>query len=326
MKKWTWFGLTVLACVALAGNDPVAVHAEQVTKLPRVGLLANHDCDMSSVFAELGQLGWIDGKTMTVECRHVGGQAERLPEAAAQIVRLDPDVILAVTNSAAFAAKKATSRIPIVVFGAHAAVEVGLVASLARPGGNITGVESLAPQLDAKRLELLKEIVPRLSTIAVLYNALDQGSLAHLESVAEAGRKLGVVPSSLEVRKPADFEAVLQVASEHLPEGLLTFTSPLTFSQWNRVAAFALARRLPTICEFKEMVSAGCLVSYGPSFAEFGRINARQIDRILRGAKVAELPFEQPTRYELAINLAIARALGITIPKEVLVRADQVIE
>lgn len=158
------------------------------------------------------------------------------------------------------------------------------------------------------------------------YNALDQDSPVHLKSTVAAGRVLGVTVSTLEVRNAADFDPVLQTAARRLPDGLLTFTSVLTSYNWKRVAEFALWRGLPTICEFKELVSAGCLVSYGPSLAEFAQINVRQIDRILRGAKMAELPFEQATRYEMAVNLKTARALGITIPKSVLVRVDHVIE
>jgi putative tryptophan/tyrosine transport system substrate-binding protein len=249
-----------------------------------------------------------------------------MPAAAAELVRLKPDVIVALTNVAAFPAKQATSTIPIVVWGAHGALETGLVPSLSHPGINVTGVESLAPEVDAKRLELLNEIVPRLATVAVLYNADDRGSPVHLKCTLAAARALGISISTLEVRRAADFDGVQQAVARQLPDALLTFSDVLTYSYAKRVADFALTHRLPTICEFKEMAEAGCLISYEPSFAEFAQINAGQVDRILRGAKAGDLPVEQATPYEMIVNLKTARALGITIPQSVRARANELID
>jgi ABC-type uncharacterized transport system substrate-binding protein len=200
------------------------------------------------------------------------------------------------------------------------------VTSLGRPGGNLTGTESLAPELDAKRIELLKQIVPGLVRVAVLYDAGDQGSAVHLKSTEAAGQTLGVAISMLEVRRAEDFEPVLSGSAGKPLGGFLTFTSSLTFANWQHIMGFALANRLPTVCEFKELARKGCLLSYGPTFMEFDQRTAAQIDKILKGTRPGELPVEQMTRFELVINLKTAKALGITIPQAVLQRADEVIE
>lgn len=198
--------------------------------------------------------------------------------------------------------------------------------NLNRPGGDLTGVESLAPELDAKRVELLKQIVPGLSRMAVLYDATDQGSPLHLRSTQAAGRALGVATSTLEVRRPEDFGPVLAAATGRPLGGLLTFTCPLTFLNWQHVGDFASANRLPTVCEFRELVQAGCLFSYGSNFVEFAQRTAAQIDKIFRGTPAGDLPVEQMMRFELVVNLETARALGITLPSALLQRADEVIE
>ena len=249
-----------------------------------------------------------------------------MPELAADLVRLKVDVIVAQTNAAAFAARDATRIIPIVVWASHGASDTGLVASLARPGGNITGLESLAPELDAKRVELLKEVLPHLAQLGMIYNAEDRGAPLHVKWTGAAASALGVTTSRLEVRRAEDFDSMFLSAADKRLDGLLTFSDPLTFDQWSRVAAFSLAHRLPTICEFKELVQAGCMLSYGPTFAEFNERVASLVDRILNGAKPAELPMEQATRFEPAVNLKTAKALGIMVPKAVLVRAGHVID
>ena len=274
----------------------------------------------------LQTLGWVEGKSLHVERRFANYQAERLPELAAELVRARVDVILAFTNLPAFAAKGATRTIPIVVWGAHDAVGTGLARTLARPGGNVTGVESLAPELDAKRLELLKQIVPGLKNLAVLYNPDDPGSPIHLRSVGRVGQMLGFGISKLEVRRAADYESMFAVAAGTLPDGLLMLTDVVTFWNWRRVAEFAQKHRVPTVCEFSGLADAGCLVSYGPSFAEITERAAAQVDRILHGARAADLPFEQPTRFELIVNLKTARAIGFAVPQMVLLRADRVVE
>ena len=275
---------------------------------------------------ELRKLGYVEGKDFVIEYRSANGDPDRLPAAAAELVKSNVDVILALANAGAFVARNATRTIPIVVWGAHGALEIGLVSNLRRPGGNLTGTESLAPEIDAKRVELLREIVPGLSRLAVLYDAGDQGSAVHLKSAQTAGRALGVAISTLEVRRAEDFVSVLDPASGQTLGGVLTFTSPLTYVNWQRIADFAAANRLPTVCEWRELARAGCLFSYGPNILEYSQRTAAQIDKIFRGTPVGELPVEQMTRFELVINQKTAKALGITIPQSILLRADAVIE
>ena len=320
--------LSALAAIALAlpaVRD--ASGADASTKVARVGYL-----DVGEpvgpprlVVQELGKLGYIEGKNLTVVYRMASGNSD-LPAAAAELAKLNVDVIYAVTNVAGFAAQRATRTIPIVVWGAHGAVETGLVSSLRRPGGNLTGVESLAPELDTKRIELLKEIQPGLAQLSVVYDADEKGSIVHLKSSQAAGRALGIAISTLEVRRPEDFDVAFIAAGGKPLGGVLTFTSNLTFMNWQRIMDFALANRLPTVCEFRELVQAGCLLSYGPNFIEFAQRTAAQIDKILRGTSPGDLPVEQMTRFELVINLKTARALGITIPKQVWPRADEIVQ
>jgi putative ABC transport system substrate-binding protein len=329
VKLPTW-GVVLALALALFFQAPPSFGAEQSAKVARIGFLVAggpaNAVREPALRQRLEELSYIDGKNMVIETRYAEGKPERLPELAAELVRLKVDAIVAFTNVCAFAAKNATSTIPIVVWGSHGAVETGLVASLARPGGNVTGVESLAPELDAKRIELLKEIVPGLSQLAVLYDAGDQGSPLHLKWTQAAGRALSVAVSRLEVRRPEDFDTVFSTVAGKRLDGLLMFTGALTASNWKRVADFAHKNRLPTMCEFKYLADAGCLVSYGPTYVEFAQRTADQIDKILKGAKPADLPMEQPTRLELVVNLKTAKALGVTIPQSVLVRADRVIE
>ena len=209
---------------------------------------------------------------------------------------------------------------------AHGAVATGLVSSLARPGGNVTGIESLAPELDMKRMELLRQIVPALSSVAALYNVDDRGSLVHLKHTQEAGRALGVRVVPLGVRTAADYDTVFTPIAGDPAGALLMFNDYLTLANWKRVADFALASRTPTVCAFRFQAHDGCLVSYGPIPDEITKRVAHQVDRILKGAKPADIPFEQVTRFELVVNLKTARALGISIPSSVLLRADAVIE
>ena len=277
------------------------------------------------IVQELGKLGYIEGKNLVMEYRSANGNPDLLAAAATELVNLNVDVIYAVSNPSAFAAKSATRTIPIVVWGAHGALETGLVRSLRGPEGNLTGVESLAPGLDTKRVELLKEIQPGLAQLAVIYDAGDQGSRLHLKSTQAAGRALGVAISMLEVRRPEDFAPVFAAAAGKPLGGVLTFTGGLTFVNWQRIMDFALANRLPTVCEFKELVRAGCLFSYGPDVIEFAQRAAAQIDKILKGTPPGEMPVEQMTRFELVINLKTAKMLGITIPQPVLLRAHEIV-
>jgi putative ABC transport system substrate-binding protein len=303
--------------------------AQQTEKVARIGFLALSAAPGGPHFGvqqAMRALGYVEGKNVAYEFRHAAFQPERLPELAAELVRQKVDVIVATTNVPAFAAKKATDKIPIVVWAIHGGVATGLVRTLHRPGGNVTGVESLAPELDAKRLELLKAIVPKAARLGVVYNPDDQGSPVHLESMREAAQKLGIVVVAMPVKRPGEFDAVVSDAAMDSVDAVLTFTDDLTGWHPHKIIPVASKRRVPTVCEFRLLVEAGCLLSYGPPFDEFSSIVARQVDRILKGAKVEDLPVEQAARFEMLLNMKTAKALGITIPPPIRARADAVIE
>jgi putative ABC transport system substrate-binding protein len=274
----------------------------------------------------LRDLGYIAGKNILYESRYANWQSERLPELTDELLRQKVDVIVAISNISAFPAKKTTETVPIVVWGIHGAVATGLVRSLARPGGNVTGVESMAPELDAKRLHLIKEIVPKLTRLGVVYNPEDQGAPVHFESTREAARILGVRIVPLPVKRLDEFDRVLSDTAAGSIDALLTFSDPLTGWNWRKIAEFASKHGLPTVCEFRDLVEDGCLVSYGPSYDEFHGIVARQVDKILKGATPGDLPVEQVNRFEMLVNTKAAKALGITIPPSVLMKANEVVE
>jgi putative ABC transport system substrate-binding protein len=315
-------GLAITALLASAT-------AQQAEKVARVGFLALSAAvpgPLLGVQQALGALGYVEGKNVVYEFRYAAWQTERLPELAAELVRQKVDVIVALTNIPGFAAKRTTDKVPIVVWGIHGGVATGLVRSLHRPGGNVTGVESLAPELDAKRIELLKAVVPKVARLGVVYNPEDQGSPVHLDSVREAARMLGMVIVPMPVKRPADFDTVVSDAAMDSIDALLPLGDPLTGSHPHRIVPVASKRRVPTVCEFRSFVEAGCMLSYGPTFDEFSAIVARQIDRILKGARVEDLPVQQAARFETLLNMKTAKALGITIPASIRARADQLIE
>lgn len=313
-----------------AGLAPLAV-AQAGARLPRIGFLSISPPAPSgpaqAVAKALNDLGHVDGRTVVFEFRDAAWDPTRLAEMANDLVeRSKVDVLVALTNIPGFAAKRATTRVPIVVWGIHGAVETGLVPDLARPSRNVTGIESLAPELDAKRIALLKELQPRLARLGVIYNADDPGSAFHLASAREAARRLGVSLVALPVRRPADFDTALAEERGASIDALLVLADRLTSLHWERLSGFAARHRLPTACEFRFLAQAGCLVAYGPSPAEFTVRVAEQVHKILSGARPAEVPVERTTRFELAINLKTARSLGIDIPAAVRIAADDVIE
>jgi putative ABC transport system substrate-binding protein len=321
-----------IAVVALWGSSQVATSAESPERVFRVGYLAVNAPLLSPptgagrISVELARLGYVEGKNLVIEVRHGAGDPNRLPEAAADLVRLKVDVIFANTLPAAFAAKAATETIPIVAWGMHGAVQSGIVTNLRRPGGNVTGTESLAPEVDAKRMQLLKQIVPDLRRLAVLYDTVDQGSAPHLAAIHDAEAALGLSTSRIPVARPQDFDLAFAAAAGRPLGALMTITTTMTYRHWPRIRDFAQAQGLPTLCEFRDMGERGCLLVYGPTFDEMTVRTAAQIDKILRGAAPGDLPIEQPTRFELVINLKTARELGLTVPQELLLRADAVIE
>jgi putative ABC transport system substrate-binding protein len=307
---------------------PLAVSAQQAGKIHKVGYLSPSLPSVYSplLFDNLRELGWIEGKNVTFEYRFAENRLERLPELAAELVRLNVDVIVAVGTLGPLAAKRATTTIPIVMLSAGDPLGTGLVDSLARPGGNVTGMSLMVPDLGGKRLELLKELLPRLSRVAVFWNAANPYPAIVFKETQAAGRTLGIEVHSLEVRGPDDLDGAFAAARQQHPDALISVEDPLTFTYRKRIADFAVAEQLPSLHGFSEEVKAGALISYGANQPDLIRRAAAYVDKILKGAKPADLPVQQPTTFELVINLKTARALGLEIPATLLARADEVIE
>jgi putative ABC transport system substrate-binding protein len=280
----------------------------------------------AAFFKALRELGWVEGKNVAFEHRYAENRLERLPELAADLVRRKVDVIAAAGTLAPLAAKRATTTIPIVMTAAGDPLGSGLVASLARPDGNVTGMSLMATDLGAKRLELLKEVLPRLSRVAVLWNADNPYSVLVFKETQAGGRTLGIEVRSLEVRGPGDFDSAFEAAKGLRPDALITVEDPLTGDHRTRIAEFTARQQLPSLHGIREFVAAGGLISYGPSIADLFRRAAYYVDKILRGAKPADLPVQQPTKFEMVINLKTAKALGLTVPATLLAQADEVIE
>jgi putative ABC transport system substrate-binding protein len=305
---------------------------QQAPKVPRVGFLAVGSREGRAFLIEgflrgLREHGYVVGQNLVIDYRFSEDRNERLPALAAELVDLKVDLILASGTPASFAAKQATSTIPIVM-GSLAAdpVETGLVASLARPGGNITGMTEMAAQLGGRRLELLKEAVPGLSRVAVLWNPPNPASGPIVKELEAAAHALGVEVQRLEVRVPEDVEGAFQAATRQGAGALIAPGYPLVTNRSQMVADLALEYRLPTMMENKELVEAGGLLSLGPNLVDSYRRAATHVDKILQGAKPADLPMEQPVKFDLAVNLKTARALGLTMPPSVLMQATQVIQ
>jgi putative ABC transport system substrate-binding protein len=268
----------------------------------------------------------VDGKNITYAGRWAEAKANRLPGLAAELVGLKVDLIVTLGGPASEAAKEATSTIPIVTAGAGDAVGTGLIASLARPGGNVTGISDQATELSAKRLEFLKEAVPKASRIAVLWNADDRAMTLRYREIEKASHVLRVTVHPLGVREPDDFDGAFAAMTRERPDALFLVTDSLTILNRKRVLDFAAQHRIPAMYEFSFLVRDGGLMSYGPNLDDNFRRAAVYVDRILKGAKPGELPVEQPTRYYLVVNVKTAKALGLTIPPSVLGRADEIIQ
>jgi putative ABC transport system substrate-binding protein len=304
-----------------------SVEAQQPEKIPRIGYLeiGSKRGQASEAFLQgLRDLGYVEGKNLIVEYRGDPQRREdRLPELAADLVRLKVDVIVALDPPAARAAMNATKTIPIVIRSTGDPVRAGFVASLAHPGGNITGVTSISSELYGKRLELLKEVIPRLSRVAVLRNP--DRSAAELKEMQSTARALALGLQSLEVRGPNDFENAFKAAGKARAQGLITIRTPLINDQRKQLADLAIRYRLPAIYDDRAYVEADGLMSYGTNLADLHRHAAVFVDKILKGRKPADLPVEQPTRFEFIVNLKTAKQIRLTIPPNVLVRADKVI-
>jgi putative ABC transport system substrate-binding protein len=309
---------------------PLAAEAEKSGKLPTIGVLggatpAAENQRVAALVERLGELGWIEGRTVAIEYRWAEGRSARLIEIAAEFVRLNVDVVLATGTAPAFAAKQATSVIPIVFAFAGDPVGTGLVASLARPGGNVTGMSNQATDLAAKRIELLREIVPRLRRLAVMANVAYPAAVLEMGEVQAAAGTLGVEVSAFDVRESKDLAPAFE-ALKSQAEALFLVGDPLMTANRTRVTGLALGAHVPTIYVHGEYVAAGGLISYGANFPDLFRRAAEVVDKILRGAKPADIPVEQPTKFDLVINLTTAKALGLDVPPTLLARADEVIE
>ena len=307
---------------------PLAARAQEAGSKHTVGILsASGTPTLNTVFiAALSELGWVEGKNVVFEHRYADNRLERLPGLAADLVRLKVDVIAAAGTLAPLAAKQASSTIPIVMTAAGDPLGSGLVASLARPDGNVTGMSLMAPDLGGKRLELLKEVLPRLARVAVLWNAANPYSVLVFNQTQAAGRTLGIEVRSVEVRGPDDFDSAFEAARGLHPDALITVEDPLTASYRTPIAEFTARQQLPSLHGIREFVAAGGLMSYGANLADLFRRAAYYVDKILRGARPADLPVQQPTKFELIINLKTAKAFGLQVPSSLLARADEVIE
>ena len=314
-------------------TTPLVTNAQQAGKVPRIGYLslvradAPRTQDVREVIRQgLRDLGWIEGQTIALEWRYAEERAERLPDLAAELVRLQVDVIVTTSGEpAARAAKDATTTIPIVMLSADP-LGTGLVASLARPGGNVTGVSIQAAEVGGKRLALLKDAVPHASRVAVLWNTAFPGKDLEWHDTQVAARALGVTVHAVEVRGPDDFDGAFAVIARERPDALVVFADALTLGHQRRIVDFATQHRLPLISEIKEFAQAGGLMTYGASLPALMRRTAYYVDRILKGTKPADLPVEQPSKFELVINLKTAKALGLTIPPTLLILADEVLQ
>jgi ABC-type uncharacterized transport system substrate-binding protein len=308
----------------------LAAAAQQAVKAYHIGVLAGGSQQVSAapklLPKALRDLGYIEGQNLTIEWRFAHGDPARLPELAAELVSLKVDVLLTVFMPEVLAARRATASIPIVMMASADPVGNGLVASLARPGGNITGMTIQPPEFGGKQVELIKQAVPKVSRLAVVWEPLFPGFMAYYQHAQTAARALGITLISIEIAKPSDLEvAFARIRKEHA-DGLAVWPTQAFAVQMPRVLEFAVQNRLPSIYPTRTFMGSGGLMSYGTDFNEIYSRIAAYVDRILKGAKPADLPVEQPTRYELVVNLREAKALGLTIPPALLLRADQVIE
>ena len=319
------FLITVTGLLA----TPLATEAQQARKVPHVGVLqagAPPEPLVEAFREGLRDLGYVEGRNIVLEFRWAEGRLDRLPGLATELVGLRVDVIHTLSTPAAIAARHATTTIPIVFTGVGDPVGTGVVSSLAHPGGNVTGISIMATELSGKRLEILREMVPKVSRVAMLWNDTNPGMVLRAHETEAAAAKLGVTIQSLGVHDLITFDHAFASIVNGRAAALLTLIDPFTRQHRQRIVDFAAQRHLPALYEAREFVEAGGLICYGPSLLAIQRRSAAYVDKILKGAKPADLPVEQPTRFELVINLKTAKAIGLTIPQSLLQRADQIIE
>jgi len=330
MKRRDFIALLGSATAASAAW-PLAVGAQMPRKNPRVGFIAgsNPAATEHAVGAfqqRLRELGYVEGQTFTLVERYAEGRQERLPELAVELVRLEVDVLVATTSAAVQAAMNATRTIPIVMAGGGDPVGLGFVASLARPGGNVTGPSMMNTEIIGKRMQLLKEVVPGLARVAVLSNSVNPIHALFWRQTEPAARELGLELQPVEARAPEDFEAAFAAATRGKCGALIALDDALTYNYRSRIVALAAASRLPTLYGYREFPDEGGLMSYGANLASHYRHAADYVDKILRGAKPGDIPVEQPTKFDLIVNLKAAKALGLELSPTLLARADEVIE
>jgi putative ABC transport system substrate-binding protein len=326
-RKWAGFFAIVVALTVCGAR----IEAQQPTKVPRIGFLAAVSPSAIAARTEafrqgLRELGYMEGKSFVIEWRYAEGKPDRLPALAAELVRLKLDVIVTGGPAATRPAKEATVTIPIVMSFDDDPVGSGFAASLARPGGNITGLSTLAPEISGKQLELLKEIVPRVSRVAVLGTSTRPGNAQALREVELAAPAFKMQPQYVDVLSSKDIETAFRAASKGRAEAVLVLAGSVLNSHRTQIVALAAKSRLPAIYARPEFVEDGGLMTYGVSITDLFRRAATYVDKILKGAKPADLPVEQPTKFELIINLKAAKQIGLTIPPNVLARADKVIK
>jgi putative ABC transport system substrate-binding protein len=328
MRSRTLVIAALLFAVAAAGL-PVGAQAPKTAK---IGILSATTpaalAPSVEAFREgLRELGWVEGKSFVLEARYGEGKVERLPELARELVALRMDVIVTPADLSIAAAKRETQTIPIVMALSSDPVGAGFVASLARPGGNITGLSNISPELSGKRLELLKEAVPGFSRVALLWNPDVRGAVLDYKEAASAARSLRVEVQSVEASRAEDLDRAFSTITSWRAQALmLPGVNPVGFANRAQIVSFAQRNRLPSMFPTKEYVDSGGLISYGPSLVDLFRRAAGYVDKILKGAKPADLPVQQPTKFELAINLKTAKTLGLTLPQSLLRRADEVIQ
>jgi putative tryptophan/tyrosine transport system substrate-binding protein len=320
-------GIVTALLFALAA--PLAVEAQQPGKVFRVGVIATGSPETANFLPpfrqRLNELGFIEGQNIVLEARYARGKQELFPTLAAELVRLRVDAFYVASDQIALALKQATTTIPIVVVACDA-VAAGLIASLSRPGGNITGVSCLSSELSGKRLDLLREVSPNVSNLGVVWNTGDPGKAIEWRNTELAARALKMKPISLEVHGPGDFNALFTATARPRPDGLVVLADALTFINRKRIAELVAGNGIPAMYGYREFVETGGLMSYGPSSPDMCRRAGDYMAKVLRGAKPGDLPVEQPTKFELVINLKTAKALGLMIPPSLLGRADHVIE
>ena len=326
IKNLKWAGFLAIL-VLLVGCVGMA-EAQQPKKVPRIGYLGFvENPDYDAAFRKgLGEQGYVEGQNIRVEYLYADGSLKRLAELAAELVNLKVDVIVAWSTQSIDAARRATKTIPIVFPATFDPVASGFVTSLARPGGNLTGLTTVNPDVAAKRVELLKELIPRVSRVAVLRNPTNSGSLFALKETQAGAKQFDIRLQLLEARSPDELEPAFRVAIRQHAGALIVLVDTLFTSQRKQISDLGIKQRLPEIFDSSAFVEAGGLVSYGANLSDLFRHAATYVDKILKGAKPADLPVEQPTKFELVINLKTAKEIGVTIPPNVLARADKVIK